>query len=109
MSKVKERTNFRQDISNNTKELMKERDAAKKLIKKMSESEKIIQFTKYKRLRNRVISSLRQDKIKMTEEELEKGTNVWHVADKILGKEKHNELLRVNNGQAINRDLEKQN
>ena len=52
MRRIKKGHNHRSDISYETKSLMKERDAAKSLVKKMSVHERHIQLQKFKTLRN---------------------------------------------------------
>ena len=107
MRRIKERTFFRTTISEKTSKLMYERDLARRLIKKISPAERHIQFEKYRTLRNRVISSLRHDRKRRAEDEIKNGTNVWRVAENIIGKEKHFDLPLNVGGKPIGNDLEK--
>ena len=59
----KARYNHKFGISEATKVLIKDRDNARRSIKSKSTAEKVVQQAVYKKLRNRVISELRKDKI----------------------------------------------
>ena len=89
------------------KVLMAERDAAKKLINRVTPSERFIQQQVYKKLRNKVVSAIRSDRKKEVKESLARGTNPWHVTNKILGKEKHTDLPLVENGVLVEEDARK--
>ena len=92
---------------NATKELMNARDAAKRLITKMSPGERHIQREKYKSLRNRATASLRNDRKREVEEGITLGKNPWKIADRILKRETKTDLPLVENGKTITNDKDK--
>jgi len=97
----------RPSISNETKKLMVERDAAKRLVKQMTRDERHIQLSKYKKLRNRVVASIRNDQKRNAESSLKCGVNPWHIANKFLGKSKSTDMPLIENGKTITDDKEK--
>ena len=94
-------------ISQGTKDLMFERDAAKRIMKKMTPTERHIQHSKYKTLRNRVVASIRSDQKKAAEKKLSRGTNPWHVANDFLGKNHSMDLPIMEDGLAVTDDQKK--
>ena len=68
----KVRENHKFGISEATKNLIKERDSTRAKIKSVSPSEKIFLHEKYKRLRNRINSMLKNDTIKYNNERVKK-------------------------------------
>ena len=87
---------------------MIERNAARKLVNRVPPNERHIQREKYKTLRNRVISSIRLDRKKCVTDSLSHGKNPWHVADRILGRERNAEFqLKDENGKLIEDDKTK--
>ena len=86
---------------------MRSRDDARCLIRKVSPAEKKTQHEKYKRLRDRVVSSLRKEKKKAAEESLRDGLDPWKVANRILGRSRNHDIPLVEDGTAVNNDEEK--
>ena len=67
--------NYRFGISQQTKDLMKQRDCTRETIKKSKGNDKLILLTKYKKLRNSVNQRLRRENIIHNEQRVEKAKN----------------------------------
>jgi len=95
-------------ISEATKAIMKERDAARRQIRKLqSPNERKTAHEKFKRLRNRTVTSLRNDKKEQVERDIANGKNPWHIANSILKKQRDHNISLVVNGKEIISDKEK--
>ena len=94
-------------LSNETRTVINERNAARKMIRQVSPSERHIQHVKYKTLRNRAVTLLRNDRRKAADEQLTKGRNPWHVANFLLKKDKNASLPLIEEGKRLETDIEK--
>jgi hypothetical protein len=80
------RNQYKHGITEKTKQLIRERDNARKQITGKSQSEKIVQQMVYKKLRNRVISELRNDNINFNNERVKSAKDeneMWKVVKDI--------------------------
>ena len=87
-------------ITEETKKMMKERDATRKKINKASPMEKKTLHEKYKRLRNRTTAQMRRDKIRMNAERIEKAKDVnetWRIV-KEINNPKQESAWKIKNG-----------
>ena len=62
ISKIKIKQHHIKGLSEETKQLINQRDKCKKRINKVSTNEKFILQSKYKSLKNKVISNIRKEK-----------------------------------------------
>ena len=82
----KVRENHKFGISDSTKKLIKERNAISLNLSKLSPSECIIQHGKYKKLRNRINSLVKNDTIKYNNERVEAAKDeneMWKIVKDI--------------------------
>ena len=85
--RVKTRPNFKAGITIEAKQLMLDRDRARKDLSNARREDKPALKTKYKHLRNRVISQLRRDTLQQNGDRIEKAGNegeTWKIINEII-------------------------
>ena len=88
------RSHYRFGISDETKELMQERDSTRRKISYASTQEKKVLQQKYNILRNKVTSKIRQENIDFNNNRVEEAGNeseLWKVANETISPKKDNQ------------------
>ena len=97
------KSNYKFGISDDTKEIMKNRDATRAKISKASTKEKSILWPKYKKLRNRVNARIRKETVEFNNKRIEKANSekeVWNVINEVnKPQNKNNWTLKTNSGE----------
>jgi len=95
-------------LSNETLIVRKERNRARNAWLSASPDEKKIRMEAYKRLRNRVNSMIKRDRVTKTEYDLSNGRSPYAIADSLLGKanKKDDRICLVENGKHIKDESE---
>ena len=84
---VKTRHNFKPGITSKAKQMMLDRDRARKDLSNARKEDKPALKTKYKHLRNRVISQLRRDTLQQNGDRIERAGNegeTWRIINDII-------------------------
>ena len=95
------RSNFKFGLTDETKDLMKQRETARKNIKSSTGYEKQVWNEKYKKLRNKVNYSIKRDTIDHNNNRIDKAKDeneVWKVTKDIINPMKENNMsIKINN------------
>ena len=105
----KVRNQYKHGITEKTKQLIRERDNARKQITGKSQSEKIVQQMVYKKLRNRVISELRNDNINFNNERVKSAKDeneMWKVVKDITSPRSSATINLIEDGKIIEDEKE---
>ena len=108
ISRIKIKEHHIKGLSVETKQLIKQRDKCKERINKVSTNEKFIMQSKYKSLRNRIISNIRKEKKAEAQHRIEKTTNkydMWKLANSVIKQKQHNVMILEENGTKIEDEL----
>ena len=93
------RSNHRFGLSDETKELMRKRDQARKSISKATAQEKGVLLRQYKALRNRVTSKIRKDNIDYNNNRIEEANNekeLWNITNDVINPRKESDWRIMN-------------
>ena len=104
ISRIKLKQHHIKGLSEETKQLIKQRDNCKKHINKVSTNEKFILQSKYKSLRNRVISNIRKEKKAEAESRIKNSANeyaMWQIANTFIKQKQNNDMILEENGTKI--------
>jgi hypothetical protein len=105
--KVRELHKF--GISESTKQLINDRDLARKSIKTKTGVEKAVQHTKYKKLRNRVNSELKKDNIMHNSKRVREANDekeIWKVIKDVANPKSDSTIRLVEDGEIIEDEKE---
>ena len=94
--KFKIRQNFKPGLSEEAKRIMKERDLTRKSINKACTNEKPLLQAKYKQLRNRAITQIRNDTVQRNGERISEAKNegeTWRVVNEIIKPKSVNNII----------------
>ena len=105
----KVRENHKFGISERTKALIKERDMTRHQIKDKSPTEKAVLHQKYKRLRNKVNSMVKNDTIKYNDERVDKAANeneMWKIVKEVTSPKNDTKWSLIEDGKLIDDEIE---
>ena len=105
----KVRENHKFGISEKTKALIKERDIARQHIKDKSPTERAVQHQKYKLLRNKVNSMVKNDTIQYNNERVEKAgdeNEIWKIVKEITSPKNDKQWILIEEGKKIEDEKE---
>ena len=94
-NKLVSRQKLKSNLTDATLKLMKSRNKARNLWVTASPQERKLRHEAFKRLRNKVNSAIKRDRIEKAEHDLQQGMNAFEVADKILGKCKERQKISL--------------
>ena len=94
---------YKSGLSQETKDLIKERDKARKAVQKSPDEKKVL-HEKYKRLRNRTTNQIRKETIQNNGERIQKAgdeNEVWKIVNEITNPREEKKWSLIENGETL--------
>jgi hypothetical protein len=103
LKEIRIKGNYKSGLTDDTKKLMRKRDAARKKFSRATGAEKGVLHEKYKKLRNRCTKLTRKDNISNSVRRVErsqKATEIWKIANEI-SKPSGNNTITLTEGNSV--------